>query len=121
MKNRANISKIRSGGIIFAVSENLAESFKPVENSHASMLTIKIDKNWFGCDKHIIASIYFRPYGTRYSNVELFKEIDNKLLNYDQSDYYILLCGYFNSHTQYRDIVALHRNILRENDIFFYI
>ncbi len=24
---------------------------------------------------------------TGYSNVELFKEIDNELLNYDQSDY----------------------------------
>ena len=58
------------------------------------------------------------PYGTKYSNIELFEELTNELLNYDTDVYEHVLCGDFNAHMREEsDISEINDYIFDDLDI----
>ncbi len=66
----------------------------------------------------IISSIYVLTYKTRFSIIDLFEEIGNDIINYDNYMYDHLLCGDVNSHSnKFTDITIVDDNICNVLDL----
>ncbi len=70
-------------------------------------------------DKRIIlGAVYIPPHNSSYYNNEMFDHITRDLLNFDDDDYYKLLCGDFNGHVGTKDdIVVFDDDICEANGI----
>jgi len=92
---------------------------KERQNECDALLMVEIDKKVLDLDKHIILSVaYIPPYGTRFTNIDLFDEISNDLLNYDSDTYEQLMYGDFNAHTaQHTDMTIIDDNICNALDL----
>ena len=99
-KNRHELSRYKSGGLMIAVRKTIKLSWKTMKTENKALLSIVIDKRSLGMNNSLIVSaVYIPPVNSRYASVEYFEEIDNFLLDYINEDYSHLLCGDFNSHT----------------------
>lgn len=115
LKNRHNLTCYRSGGILIALKESLLNKCKLMETKANNILILKIDKRLLNFDKHIVLfTTYIPPYGTKYSNVDLFDDLSNELLNYDSDDYYHLICGDLNAHTNCQSDIVQFNDVLCE-------
>ena len=100
IRNRHNLTTRRSGGVIIAYKEKLTSKCKRMKCQKDSMAIVKLDKSLLNLEKHILLiAMYLPPFGTRYSNVEMFNDLSDEVLNYSKDDYYHLVCGDLNAHT----------------------
>ena len=67
-------------------------------------LCLKINRQLLNYDKDLfILSVYIPPYNTRYSNVGMFDELAQIILDIGIENNHVLICGDMNGHTQERD------------------
>ncbi len=101
IQNRHNLTNWRSEGVLVAIKDGLFKYCKSFYYINDFIIIIKLDKRLFNIDKHIfLFAVYIPPYMTRYSKFELFDDLSNVILNYDSVNYYHLICGDMNAHTQ---------------------
>lgn len=97
-KNRYEVSRFKSGGLIVAVKKDVCFKWKKMNNNYETLLSIELDKRNLYLDKDlIISAVYIPPSHSRYAKPDHFDELDNLLLNH--TDSFHLLCGDFNAHT----------------------
>ncbi len=108
LQNRHNFTHWRSGGVMIAIKDSLSHQCKRLSTNNDNMVIVRLDKRLLRVDKHIIfIALYIPPYGTRYSNVDLFDALSDEVLNYSSDEYYHLISGDLNAHTGVRpDIVT---------------
>ncbi len=105
--------------MLVVIKDTLIKNCKPLYRKNDFVIVIKLDKRLFNIDKHIILfTVYIFPCMTKYSKVELFDDLPDRTLNYDSDDYYHLICGDMNAHTEeLDDIVIFDENMCEQLDI----
>ncbi len=93
IQNKHNLTNWRSGGVLVAIKDGLFKYCKPFYCKNDFIIIIKLDKRLSNIDKHIIFGVYIPPNMTRYSKVELFNDLSDKMLHNDSNDYYHLNGG----------------------------
>ena len=105
--NRKRLSFHRSGGLAVLYKKRFKQfvTFCEHENKNKKCsMWFTINKHLCGTDRDILAgAVYIPPEGSRYSNLDLFDELDNSIIDlkniYCQNSH-ILLLGDFNAHTK---------------------
>ena len=99
-KNRCELSRYKSGGILIGIRKGIHLKWKPIKYSCECLLSIIIDRGSVSLEKDlVISSVYIPPSHSMYGRGQHFDEIDNFLLTYTSHDYEHILCGDFNAHT----------------------
>ncbi len=99
-KNRYELSRFKSGGLMIAIKKNVDFEWKHIQNNYETLLSVKVFRRDLGMDKDlIITSVYIPPSQSRYASRDHFDEMDNLLLNYTNVDFFHVLCGDYNAHT----------------------
>ena len=97
---RKVVSAYKSGGIMIAVKHEMKPHWKPVRRRSEAFISLHLDKACLNLMKDVvITAVYIPPSNSRFSSIELFEELDNFLLDYNDDDYYHIVCGDFNAHT----------------------
>ena len=104
VQNREKLSRHRSGGVLIAVKDQLAKKVVRVSYPHNFLVVLKCGEDIVGINrKLVIIAAYIPPYGSKYSKVEMFHTLSDVILDFDSSEYAILLCGDLNAHTMLKN------------------
>ena len=100
LKNRHTFTNYRSGGVLIAVRSQLQNFVISRNTEYDNMTIIELPKLLTGFERNLlIVCVYIPPHGTRYSNITLFEKLSDVILSYSENDYYHLICGDLNAHT----------------------
>ena len=100
LKNRCKLKQRKSGGILVAYKQEIANYVTDIAKECEIVKWIRISKNLFGSDSDVIlGTVYIPPRQSPYSKIDLFDELENDILDHNLDNEYVVLCGDFNSHT----------------------
>ena len=109
-KNRRQMSRLKSGGILIAVKASL--NFKFCKSKSKAVQWLIISDPLQEKDL-VIGAVYIPPRGSPYSDIEMFSEVESELMDYDLDYHDVLICGDFNSHVgKDDDYMVLDRKLL---------
>lgn len=109
-KNRSELSRFKSGGIIIAIQNNNGLKWKCIKNNNETFISIRLYKSSTGYNLQrdlIISAVYIPPSHSKYASIEHFNELDNFLLQYNYDNFHIL-CGDYNAHTGKMDDIIVN-------------
>ena len=96
-KNRKKFKK-KSGGIAVIFKENLRDSIKFLDSDSEFVLWFTIKKGLNNCDL-LVGCVYIPPENSKYSDNEVFDEIENEHMLFKSEQTYSALVGDFNART----------------------
>jgi exonuclease III len=100
IKNRRKISIHRSGGILIACKIMFKDYITDCTTPSQVVKWLRLGCTITGYNHDILlGAIYIPPRQSVYSNVEMFTDLENELLNLRTNNEFVLLCGDFNAHT----------------------
>ena len=86
MKNRFDVAKVKSGGFILAVKENLIEYSDVITSDCKFVLRFKLSKKVVNLNSDILFGIvYIPPENTQYSSADCFTDIEQELMNFSKT------------------------------------
>jgi exonuclease III len=81
-KNRAALSKVRSGGIALGVKDAISKHFTLVNNACKYVMWFRISKTLFRKEEDIFLGIvYIYPESSKYTSPDCFSEIERKFIS----------------------------------------
>ena len=99
-KPRKKTSSRNSGGLCFAVKQELRPLVKEVESGSDHILWCKIDNSILDKREDLyLGCVYISPEGSRYSSRECFFELEADLINVTCLSSNVIVCGDFNAYT----------------------
>ena len=119
MKNRFDVAKVKSGGLILAVKENLIEYIDIITSDCKFVFWFKLSKKVVNLNSDILFGIvYIPPENTRYSSADCFTDIEQELMNFSKTSEHVCLLGDFNSRTgKLKDYVYLDNFLANHNKL----
>ena len=103
--------KSRSGGVALLVSNNIVQHVKIIQSDCESVLWFHISENLLGYTL-FGGVIYIPPEGSKYSDIELFDQIENELIELKRTNSQICIFGDMNARTGIlNDFTSLSDNI----------
>jgi len=94
--------KVASGGVGLLISDKIKDKVKILEPKSDHILWAIVDKSVLGYDKDIlIGSVYIPPERSRYSDIDMFTEIEEELVDIcsqEDGTYDVIIAGDFNAH-----------------------
>ena len=104
VSNRHKLTNWRSGGVIIAVNLNLKDTWVQKQINSEISVCIQFNKKALNYDRDlVILAVYIPPFNTRYSNVGMFDELTQIIIDVGLENNYFLMCGDVNAHTQERE------------------
>ena len=116
MQNRESLAKHRSGGVLIAMKDHVAKHFIRVNYCHNFLVVLKSVENVVGFEKKLVLiAVYIPPYGSKYSSVDMFQTLSDVILDFDSSEYAVIVCGDMNAHSLLKEDTVEFDNAFQEN------
>ena len=102
-KNRHNLTNWRSGGVLIAIRTNFAPNYVQRTVNTDFCVCVQINSSILNFEKNlVIMAAYIPPHTSRYSNIGMFDDLTQSIIDLSIDTNYLVLCGDLNAHTNER-------------------